>query len=564
VIKLLPLDRDPLFCLGLQSWIADISDFEWVRVVPTAKAVLDLLVDQPIDVVVLDLIPADGSSSLFLFQKLQQEYPHLPLLLLTDSGDSQLLSNARQSGVQGYCRKGTPLTQLEMAVREVASGRFYWQPLPGEEETAPPQTIPVRSKVYSSRLEDWGTLGLRNIDREIELMNQYLRMGQVSQLDRLFFLGRKRELATARWLISKVLPPATPTRKLSDSPKIKPESALIAFENPFPIFSPNAIEIDPQTLQSALLNATLTKLQSDLPNLTHDTLELDIFRADRKRELVYTVLRQVDVLLSELRFSRLQPQQLSQKCSQLVFDLWQSSILKFFGKYSTLEIGDRSVELAQLLLEDADIIRSSMLDKIPLLEEFFAHLLFERPLTIDNRTYPVGSVEALCRMEQLLQNLILCVANAVVQPLLNACADVEAVKQNFYDRCLISTREIERFRNELSWKYRLQKYIGEPKAIYESRYWLIVLHEQGIGKVPIYAPRRRELEQLAGIAQTVTLVLESRDAIAPRVRSIVTFLGSGIVYILTQVLGKGLGLVARGVVDSMNAAKSSALKRSGK
>ncbi len=562
---MLLIDRDPLFCLGLQSWIAGVSDLELVGAVPSPKAALGLLLERSLDLVVLDLIPAEGQSPLPLFQKLQQDYPDLPLLLLTACEDSQSLNHARQTGVQGYCRKGTPLTQLEMAVREVASGRFYWQPLPGEEATASPQTIPVRSKTQSSPLDHWGALGLRNIDREIERMTQYLRSPQVSRIDRLFFLGRRRELAAARWSIAKILSlPTTPTRKLSNSPKATPEAALVAFENPFPVFVPNPIEVDSETLQSAILNATLTKLQSDLPNLTHETLELDIFRVDRKRELVYTVLRQVDTLLSELRFSRIQPQQLPQKCSQLVFDLWQSSLLQFFGKYSTLDVGDRQVEFAQLLLEDADMIRVSMLDKIPLLDAFFAHLLFERPLTIDNRTYKVGSVEALCRMEQLLQNLILCVANAIVQPLLNSFADIEAVKQNFYDRHLISTREIERFRNELSWKYRLQKYIGEPKAIYESRYWLLVLHEQGIGKVPIYAPRRQELEQLAGIAQTVTLVLESRDAIAPRVRSIVTFLGSGIVYILTQVLGKGLGLVARGVIDSMNAAKSSALKRSGK
>jgi CheY-like chemotaxis protein len=564
VIKLLLIDRDPLFCLGLQSWIAGISDFELVRAVPTARMTVDFPIARSLDLVVLDVMPVDGLPSPPLFQTLQQDYPDLPLLLLTACENSQLLSNARQAGVQGYCRKGTPLAQLEMAVREVASGRFYWQPLPGEEATTPPQTIPVRSKVHFSRLENWGTLGLRNIDREIELMTQYLRASRGSRLDRVFFLGRRRELAAARWLISQMLPLPVPTRKLSDAPAQERQAALIPIENSFPTIESDPIEIDPQMLLSAILSATLAHLQSDLPNLTHDTLELDILRADRKRELVYTVLRQVETLCSELRFSRLQPQQLSFKCYQLVFDLWQASVLQFFGKYSTLNVGDRQVELAQSLLEDADTIRVSMLDKIPLIEEFFAHLLFERPLTIDNRTYEIGSVEALHRMEQLLQNLILCVANAVVQPLLNAFADVEAVKQNFYDRSLISTREIERFRNELSWKYRLQKYIGEPKAIYESRHWLLVLHEQGIGKVAIYAPRRQELEQLAGIAQTVTLVLESRDAIAPRVRSIVTFLGRGIVYILTQVLGKGLGLIARGVVDSMNAGKASALKRSGK
>ena len=59
-----------------------------------------------------------------------------------------------------------------------------------------------------------------------------------------------------------------------------------------------------------------------------------------------------------------------------------------------------------------------------------------------------------------------------MQPLLNSLADVEEIKENYYDRKLISTREIERFRNELSWKYRLNKYINEPKAMFESSYEL--------------------------------------------------------------------------------------------
>jgi hypothetical protein len=116
---------------------------------------------------------------------------------------------------------------------------------------------------------------------------------------------------------------------------------------------------------------------------------------------------------------------------------------------------------------------------------------------------------------------------------------------------LISTREIERFRNNLSWKYRLNNYVTGATTIFESRYELFVLAPRGIAKISIYAPRSQELAQLTGIPLVVTLLLEFRDAIAPRLQSLLAFLGSGIVFILTQVIGRGLGLIGRGILQGI-------------
>ena len=50
---------------------------------------------------------------------------------------------------------------------------------------------------------------------------------------------------------------------------------------------------------------------------------------------------------------------------------------------------------------------------------------------------------------------------------------------------------------------------------------------------------------------TVTLLLETRDAIAPGIRATVSFIGSGIVYLLTQVIGRGIGLIGRGIIQGV-------------
>ena len=172
-------------------------------------------------------------------------------------------------------------------------------------------------------------------------------------------------------------------------------------------------------------------------------------------------------------------------------------------------------------------------------------------MLVDNVSFAVGTPEAMERSEALLQNLLISVANGVLQPLLNNFAHVEEIKEYFYDQQLLSTRDIEKFRNRLSWKYLIQQYIGEPKAIFESNFFLFVLNERGIKRISIYSPRRHELEKLSGIPLTVTLLLETRDAIAPGIRATVSFIGSGIVYLLTQVIGRGIGLIGRGIIQGV-------------
>ena len=124
-------------------------------------------------------------------------------------------------------------------------------------------------------------------------------------------------------------------------------------------------------------------------------------------------------------------------------------------------------------------------------------------------------------------------------------------KQKKKDKQKKTSREITRFRNNLSWRYRLSQLLDEPKAIFESRYNLFVLSDTGIKQISIYAPRRQELEQLRGMQLIVTLAYEIRDAIAPRLRATIAWIGRGSVYILTQVLGRSIGLVARGVIQGI-------------
>jgi len=549
-LNLLLIDDDPIFGAGLRVVAPQFPDLQSIAIARSPQDALQILQsgEPPVTLVILDLglgrLPNDGISGLELCEQLKTQYPHLPILLLSSFLEPVLLAAARQLGVEGYCPKGCAVSELVDAIRQVAAGRSYWN----SQFVVSPllATLSPQSRTQAGVLPTWlnniRLSGVRQIEAALASVTEELQNGRLSVLDRAILAGRRRELKAARGLLNKLL--GQPTIVL-----VMPQSGGVGEQGTSLLSLRSNLEGD--TWRSQLFDNTFAKIQYGVQNLTNVPLEIDIFRSEKKRELLNLVLRKLEDVLNDLRFSQVQPSQLQELRSAILQDLWQTTATDFFGKYYTLRVGERDLEVVNIILQDAELVQIEILKKIPLVIDLFSHLLFAMPLTIDNASYSVGTPSALARAELLLQNLVIQVANAVVQPLLNHFADVETIKQNFYDRKLISTREIERFRNNLSWKYRLDKYVVAPTAIFESQYNLFVLDGIGIIKTSIYAPRVAELKQLSGIQLAVTLALETRDAIAPRLQAVVAFIGSAVVYLLTQVVGRGIGLIGRGIMEGI-------------
>ena len=609
-IKVLLIDQDPVFRIGLRVVVEQFPDLQVAAEAETIAAALEILAQSSqanlsTDLVVLELglkKQTRGEGSLFasvslnqaksdsvelqLCQTLKSQYPNLPVLLLSTLQDPTQLAAVKAIGIDGYCPKGIPVSELVAAMRQVAAGRSYWTKTTGNNTNAKLPTAPLSSKASPPDLvRPFATLrnhlrlsGLRQIDVSLAEVRTQLQVPGLPLLAQAIVAGQRRELLAARWLINQLFPPFTQPRPVY--PSQTPSEPLLSsnLSATQDNYGENTVALplaDPETsshlitsLQADLFNSTLAKLQFSLQNVTGVPLEIDIWREDKKRELLHLILQKIEDVLNELRFSQVQASQLPEMQSVIMRDLWQAATIDFFGRYSTLQVGDasgkgqalRNLEIVNLLLQDTLVVQTAILDKIPLVVELLSHLLFQTPLVIDNVAYAPGSPEAMDRAGSVLQNLLIQLANGVVQPLLNKLADVEEIKQRFYDRRLISTREIERFRNNLSWKYRLNNYISEPKAIFESRYELFVLASRGIAKISIYAARGQELTQLSGIQQAVTLVLEIRDAIAPPLQAAVAFLGSGIVYVLTQVVGRAIGLIGRGILQGISGASKLKIK----
>ena len=166
-----------------------------------------------------------------------------------------------------------------------------------------------------------------------------------------------------------------------------------------------------------------------------------------------------------------------------------------------------------------------------------------------------GSIQEMSQGKEeekkILHNLLIQVANAIISLILNYFSNNEKIKERLYNLETVSSREIAKFRNRLAWEYRKKQYWGEPKDIFESQYRLIFFNEKGIDSSVIYSPSEKELNSLRGIKWSVTILLEIRDATSPLLRSLVGTVGKALVYVLTQVIGRGIGLVGKGILQGI-------------
>lgn len=539
LLQFLLIDPDPIFRLGLKVTLEAIPNLQVIADVATETAALQVLSDinsRQIKLIILEL--DNEQLELQFCKQLKALYPYIPVLLLSSQSQPELLIAAKAIGINGYCPKGISISQLVPIIQEVANGGYYWfidpviinSPLP---------FVKLRNDLQKS--------GIRNIDQAIYQVIEQLKLPKKTLLNKAILAGQRRELLAARWVINHLLTTEEKRQKLSQK--------IFSNQIVFQADSQPLINIPPvvssQKLQSELLTLCLSKLQFPLNNISNTPLEIDILREDKKRELLYIILQKFSQQLDEIYTFNFDKNQLFNLKNKILIDLWQFTIIKFFGNYSQISLDKQEINVVQFLLDKTTNSQTEIINKVPLFFELLSYLLLFTDLYIDNISYPAGSTEAQSQALVILENLFIHIANTVIQPLLNYLADVETIKQNFYDRQMISTREIEKFRNNLSWKYKLYQYITEAQTIFESRYELFIFSPRGIAKISIYSPRNQELGQLSGIPLGVTLILEFRDAISPRIQSLVGFLGTGIVFVLTQVIGKGLGLVGRGILQGI-------------
>lgn len=580
-LTLFLVDEDPVFRLGLRIWLEQCPEFRVVGEAANSEMALTALDDvqasataSATDAAALDVVPAVSLviidlglgqknpaelPGLQLCRVIKQRFPHLAVLILSAQTAPVLRAAAQQMGADGFGQRGLPVRDLARLIQHVAQQRENLADIAADVVLPQPIEGPI---AFLNRTS------VEQIEAAMAEIEQ-LATRRLPYWYRLVLAGKYRELRAAKWLVQRILPMAESSASATSSPLTRdistentdvqaglmPEprstAASLRLDGGELVPSSSPLPVAVGDIRTRVCEAVFRKLQFSLENQSSIPLEIDILRADKSRELLYTTLRAFESLLDDLQQAQILPGQLEDKQAVFLQDLWQTVTVDFFGRYYTPTVEDFEQPLVTVLQQDSAIVQTEILSRIPDVTMLLAHVLFQSPMDIEGASYMATTPEALRRSQFLLENLLIELACAVMQPVLNRYPDVESLKRNLYQRRMMSTRDITRFRNDLSWRYRWDTLVNNPKAIFESEYRLFALTPAGIQTHTVYAPRRDELDSLSGLQYAMTLALEARDAIAPRLRSTLSLAGSSVVFVLTEVIGRGIGLIGRGIVKGV-------------
>lgn len=469
-------------------------------------------------------------------EKLRSLWQPAPLLLLLPQGQPHPTAQLLQLPVAGLLEAPEPQQLLEAVATLTAGGRVVALadgPALGPCEL--PSDLGIGHRFLLS--------GLKQIDAELDGCRTLLNPPPLGAISLLVLQGRLRELRAARHCLLLLWGPL-------DSLVV---AAPTAFSKPLPqarfgtqlnLPSPNAEGIW-HTLRARLEAAS----QGALTNQSGQLLALQGLATGRRRDLMLALLQHCNGVRQQLLAEELHGQPLQIRWNELQLELRKQALRATCSPYVQLPREGSLQGVAEALIQGSDLAGSD--PELPDPQAMLAALVHGQPLLVDGQLVPADEPRAVLYLEQLLANWLVRSAELISSEVLSCCASWPELRRYLLQPELLATRNLERLRNQLNAQQRWNSWFVRPIALYESRRSLFSLHTGGIALVNLTEPRDAELRDLGWVQQLVTLSLESRDALAPQLQSLIKGFGDLFVVLLTQVVGRSIGLVGRGIRQGM-------------
>ena len=474
--------------------------------------------------------------------KLQSRWGSAPLLLLLPAtlpcDPTDLLSLDCAGLLQD-----PDLTQLQQSIETLLSGGRV------VELTSHPSSESFEP-VQSPGLGSWLLMtGLQQINHDLRLIEVLLNPPPENPMLRFMLEGRCRELRSARQLLLWLWGPLQLGLEAS-----VPLQQSSPFREP-PGTSIQLKERNGAAVWNAIHQRLETAVTGGLSNATGQMLAIEGLQPERRRELLLALLDQLNAVLQRLRLDqqacveKRSDQALSEHWQALQPELRQQALCTMAGHYVRLPMGEELSGVADHLLLNTEL--EDMDEELPSPKRMLAPFLDNQPVLVDGQLLPADDPRALLQLETLVSNWLVRTAELIGSELLGVCGDWPELRRYLLEQRLISTRELERLRNQLNTQSRWQTWIQRPIRLYESQRLLYQLNNGTIAPLLLTEPRDEELRRLGWWQQQVALLLEARDALAPQVQLLVRRVGDLLAVVLTQVIGRAIGLVGRGIAQGM-------------
>lgn len=132
MIRLLVADDHAIVRGGLKQIVALSPDIRVVCEAANGAEVLQLVRNEKFDLLLLDMA-MPGISGVDLIGRVKAERQFLPILVLSMHNESQIVTRAFKAGASGYVTKDSEPEKLLHAIRKVADGQKYIDPMLAEQ-----------------------------------------------------------------------------------------------------------------------------------------------------------------------------------------------------------------------------------------------------------------------------------------------------------------------------------------------------------------------------------------------------------------------------------------------
>ena len=478
----------------------------------------------------LDKLPSLSALQREVLQ-LQERWQPAPVLLLLPAGVDASRDQLLTLTAEGLLQNGDS-SQLQEAITTLLQGGRIVQLQTVASPPEPPPLGLAQSLLLS---------GLQQISNDLQVIEALLNPPPKARLLALLLEGRRRELRSARslllWLWGPLqvgLEDAVPLRSSTQPPPSSSVSTAITLRQR------NALAV-----WHSIRERLDGSVQSGLSNATGRLLAIEGLHPDRRRELLLALLQQLDQVLGRLRQEDPGPAH----WLELQPELRRQALRVMAGSYVQIPRDGALQPVASTLLASANLEGDD--DELPDPASMLLPLLADQPVLVNGQLLPADDPRALLQLETLVSNWLVRTAELIGAELLEACGDWPELRRYLLGDRLLATRELDRLRNQLNTQLRWSEWIERPIQLYESHRTLFQLRDGRIEPLVLTEPRDQELNSLGWWQRQVALLLETRDALAPQLQSLLRRLGDLAVVLLTQVLGRAIGLVGRGIAQGM-------------
>lgn len=131
MIRILIADDHSIVRQGLKTIVSVVDDILVVGEAVSGGQVLEFMAEREVDLIVLDM-SMPGVSGVNLITRIRAQHPGLPILVLSMHNEPQIAMRALKAGADGYLTKDNEPEILLDAMRKVAAGGRFVDPVLAE------------------------------------------------------------------------------------------------------------------------------------------------------------------------------------------------------------------------------------------------------------------------------------------------------------------------------------------------------------------------------------------------------------------------------------------------